>query len=65
MQTAGGERQNDNRQTPGENIHLTYERRRQGFDAGDHGADDAQVRFAAPVATTNPAPWPLATSVPE
>ena len=36
---AGGERQNDNRQALGEDVHLTQERRGQRFDAPDHGAD--------------------------
>ena len=40
---AGGERQNDNRQTLGENVHLTQERRGQRFDAADHGADAAKL----------------------
>ena len=36
---AGGDRQNDDGEAPGEGLHLAQERRGQRFDAPDHGAD--------------------------
>ena len=44
---AGGERQNDNRQALGENVHLTQKRRGERFDAPDHGADAPELSRGA------------------
>ena len=39
--------ENDDRQPPGEGVHLAQERRSQGFDATDHGADAPKLGRSA------------------